>query len=212
VVYKRRLELIFFSQKSTITLEVFPTVPAANPSLTAQMEYFRATTGAIGTAEGTSAKRLAKGKATAYDPKLDKKLTIFVAKSWPAWQTKYVEILREQLEKLNVMDMKVVSKQIAKADMKKAMPFVQGLKRKLDQGESKEAVLERKLAFDEVTVLKEMVPGLKSTVPKLKEVHIIVVDEGGQSGTTVAGEKAENLNQVAAWAEPGHPTFEFVNL
>jgi leucyl-tRNA synthetase len=199
-------------QKSTLTLEIFPTAPAPQPELTAASEYVHATTSSIGAAEGAQAKKLAKGKSTSYDPKADKKLTIFVAQNWPAWQAKYIELVRTQLADLKVMDMKVVSKQIDKKDMKKAMPFVQTLKRKLDGGESSEAVLERKLRFDEVQVAKEMMSGLKSTVPKLKVVDVVIVDEGGKTGTSVSGEKKEGLASQAGSAEPGAPTFEFVNV
>ncbi|KAF2668860.1 leucyl-tRNA synthetase [Microthyrium microscopicum] len=198
--------------KSTVTLEVFPTVPAPKPELTAALEYVRATTSSIGSAEGAQAKKLAKGKSTHYDPKADKKLTIYVAQNWPAWQAKYIELVRQQVASLSVMDMKVVSKQIDKQDMKKAMPFVQMLKRKLDTGESSEAVLERKLLFDEVTVAKEMASGLLSTVPKLKIVDVVLVDEGGKTGTSVSGERKEGLGNLAASAEPGTPSFEFSNV
>jgi leucyl-tRNA synthetase len=147
-----------------------------------------------------------------YDPKSDKKLNIYVAKSWPAWQAKYIEVVREQLEKLGVFDLKDARDKIDKSEMKKAMPFVQTIKKRLDNGESKESVLERKLAFDEVTVLKEMVPGLKSTVPKLKDVQIVLVEDGGKAGVTVDGKKVEGLGQQAAFAEPGQPSFEFSNI
>lgn len=197
--------------KTSVTLEKFPTVPAPNSVFTATSEYVRATTTSIGAAEGAQAKKIAKGKTASYDPKADKKLTIYVARNWPAWQTKYIELIRQQLESTKLVDMKVVSKQIDKPDMKKAMPFVQLIKRKLDAGESREAVLERKVPFDEVAVLKEMAPGLKSTVPKLKEVDVVVVEEGGKTGTNLEG-KSVNLGPPAASAEPGQPSFEFANV
>ena len=191
---------------------MFPSVPEPQPELTAALEYFRNTTSSIGAAEGAQQKKLAKGKAVSYDPKSDKKLRIYTAKSWPSWQNKYVELVREQLERLGIMDIKEASKKIDKPDMKKAMPFMQTLKRKLDSGQSKEAVLERKLAFDEVTVLKEMAPGLKSTVLKLKEVNIVLIDEDGKTGTDVEGKKIETLGPQASLAEPGNPSFEFTNI
>jgi leucyl-tRNA synthetase len=188
-------------------------VSAHDPALSAANEYVRFITSTIGAAEGAQQKKLAKGKVATYDPKSDKKLNIYVAKSWPAWQTKYIEVVREQLEKLGLaFDLKHARDKIDKADMKKAMPFVQTLKRRLDNGESQEAVLERKLAFDEVTVLKEMIPGLKSTVPKLKDVQIVLVEEGGKAGTKIDGQKVEGLGQQAAFAEPGQPSFEFTNV
>lgn len=99
-------------------------------------------------------------------------------------------------------DDKVVRSKIDKKDMKKAMPFVQLLKRRLDQGEKAEMVFDRKLPFDEVKVLEEMVPGLKVTVPKLKEVEIVVVEDAG----------GKELAPQAGSAEPGQPTFAFGNI
>jgi leucyl-tRNA synthetase len=97
--------------------------------------------------------------------------------------------------------------------MKKAMPFVQSIKRKLDSGEPRKEVLERKLAFDELMVLKEMAPGLKSSIPKLLNVSIVVVGEDGKSGKdAITGEKVEGLAPMAANAEPGSPSFEFTNV
>jgi leucyl-tRNA synthetase len=138
-----------------------------------------------------------------YDPKQAKKLTIFVASSWPEWQQKYIDLVKGSLEQgvagLTIDTKKVLPK-VDKKDMKKAMPFVQLLKRRLDGGESEDAVFERKLGFEEKEVLEEMVPGLKATVPKLAEVIIVVVD--GKEG----------LPTQSAQAEPGNPAFEFVNV
>jgi leucyl-tRNA synthetase len=196
-----------------VTLEVFPQVPDPVPSLIAAASYIKNVTSAIGTAEGTQMKKLAKGKTAQFDPKKDKKLTIFVAQSWPSWQTKYIELVRSQLENLGVVDVKEASKNIEKADMKKAMPFLQTLKRKLDQGESRENIFERKLPFDEISVLKEMAPGLKSSVPKLVDASIILVNEDGKTGKdALSGAKLEGLPPTAASAEPGSPSFDFANV
>ena len=169
-------------------------------SLAIISNYIRSTSSAISAADGAQQKRLAKGKDIRYDPKQTKRLTIFVAKSWPAWQARYIDLVREKLNGIT-LDIKDVSKDIDKADMKKAMPFVHYLKKRLESGESKDAVLDRELGFDEVKVLGEMIVVLKATVVKLKEVSIVVVDEG-----------AKGLPQMAASAEPGSPSFEFANL
>lgn len=174
--------------------------------------YIRSTSSVISAADGAQQKRLAKGKDLRYDPKQAKRLTIFVAKSWPAWQARYIDLVREKLKGVT-LDIKEVTKSIDKTDLKKAMPFVQFLKRRLESGEPKDAVLERDLRFDEVKVLGEMIPVLKATVVKLKEVDIVIVEEGAKAGLRVDGErKVEGLPQVAASAEPGSPSFEFSNL
>lgn len=204
--------LIVNFKPSTIQFITFPQVADPNNSLSAVSTYIRSTSSAISAADGAQHKRLAKGKDVHYDPKHAKRLTIFIAKSWPAWQTRYLDLVREKLKGIT-LDIKEVSKSIDKSEMKKAMPFVQSLKRRLDLGESKDAVLERELGFDEVKVLREMVPVLKTTVLKLKEVNIVIVEEGAKVGFSVDNEKKiEGLPQMAASAEPGSPSFEFANI
>ena len=113
------------------------------------------------------------------------------------------------------LDVKKVSQKIEKSESKKAMPFVQTLKKKLEGGESQDTVFSRKLLFDEVKVLTEMIPGLKATVAKLTHVDVVVVDENGKTGTKTSadGSKEEvEVGQIAASAEPGNPNFEFVNI
>jgi leucyl-tRNA synthetase len=97
------------------------------------------------------------------------------------------------------------------------MPFINGLKRRLDNGESPDTVLNRQLAFDELATLRAMIPGLKQTIQKCVAVEIINVDEGGKTGTVIKedgseGEKREQLAPTAGSAEPGSPSFAFANV
>ncbi|KAF2498101.1 leucyl-tRNA synthetase [Lophium mytilinum] len=197
----------------TIQNALFPKVQEPIPGLTAAREYVRTTSSNITSAEGAQVKRLAKGKTALFDPKKDKKITIFAATAYPAWQTKYIDLVRSSYPAL---DIKSISKSVDKAESKKAMPFINGLKRRLDNGEAAESVLNRKLEFDELDTLKAMVPGLKQTIRHCKIVEIVSVNEGGQSGTVVVGEgeeeKREGLPQNAAGAEPGSPNFLFENI
>jgi leucyl-tRNA synthetase len=177
------------------------------------MNYVRSTTSAIGAAEGAQQKKLAKGKVASFDPKKEKRLTIYCARNWPAWQSKYIDLITEQLNSLKVVDTKVLSKSIDKSEMKKAMPFVQAIKKKLDQGEPREIVLDRKLPFSEEEILVQMVPGLKAIVPKLVDVAVVAVDgEGGKEGTNVVFMEKVPLGPSAGGAEPGNPAFEFTNV
>jgi leucyl-tRNA synthetase len=96
------------------------------------------------------------------------------------------------------------------------MPFINGLKRRLDNGESKDAVLNRELSFNQLDTLKAMVPGLKQTVQKCVDVEIVRVLEGGK-GVVVKedgseGEVKGELPPVAGGAEPGSPSFAFENV
>ncbi|KAK5002254.1 hypothetical protein LTR28_011639, partial [Elasticomyces elasticus] len=93
------------------------------------------------------------------------------------------------------------------------------LKRSLDSGVPENIVFERKLAFDEVMVLKEMVPGLRQTLQKCVSVELVKVDEGGKTGVVVGGTSQEDqgrerteLPPPAENAVPGGPTFHFDNV
>lgn len=184
-----------------------------SPELTAAQNYVRGTASNIMGSEANFAKKLSKGKAAGFDPRKPKKLTIFVAKKFPNWQEKYIDLVREAFDSLTVSfnDKELNSKVSKLGEMKKAMPFVQGLKRRLvSAGESPATVFDRKLPFDELVVLSEMVVGLKRT-SGFKDIEIIAVDEGGKTGEVVGtGEKREGLSGENA--VPGTPTFQFVNV
>lgn len=70
----------------TVQNALFPNVPAPKASLTAEREYVRATSTSMTSAEAAQQKKKAKGKEIGFDPKKPKKLTIFVADKFPAWQ------------------------------------------------------------------------------------------------------------------------------
>jgi leucyl-tRNA synthetase len=115
------------------------------------------------------------------------------------------------------IDIKAISKQIDKSESKKAMPFINALKRRIDNGEAKDAVLNRELAFDELSTLRAMVPGLKQTIQKCVDVEIVTVAEGGKEGVVIKedgsqGETKTELPPTAAGAEPGSPSFAFENV
>ncbi|KAI0136910.1 hypothetical protein BJ170DRAFT_603701 [Xylariales sp. AK1849] len=199
----------------TVQNALFPTVPPADAALTAAREYVRSTTSSINSAESATQKKKAKGKETSFDPKKPKRLTIFVTDRFPAWQEKYVDLLRGAWDpnSKTFKDEKELNGKIGKmGEMKKAMPFVQTLKRRLQQGEPTEKVLERKLAFDEIATLKEMVPGLKKAA---KFVDLVQVEEGGKKSQVVGGDgegEKGGLPPQAESAVPGLPTFAFENV
>ena len=202
----------------TIQNALWPDVSTPNPSLTAAREYVRTTSGAITSAEAAQQKRKEKGKNISFDPKLPKKLTIFYAASFPAWQDAYLEIVRDSFDGMT-FDEKNLNTQVqarGKAEMKRAMPFVQQLKKRLTGGESRDVVFDRKLAFDEGEVLRKMVRGLRRTTGcKVVEVVKVEGDEGEKVGIVMVGEgeggKREELPSVSGHATPGSPTFHFEN-
>lgn len=168
-------------------------------------------------AEASQLKKKEKGKTIAFDPKLPKKLSVFTATSHPSWQEKYVEMVRASFDKVTLsINEKALGPQIPKDEMKKAMPFIQGLKKRLMAGESTDTVFDRALPFDEVSLLRQLRAGLKKTTGCV-EVEIVAVEEGGKSGRVVGAEgangaRADELPPAAAAAVPGHPSFHFANL
>lgn len=206
--------LEILNKPRSIQYELFPTVPAPEAALTAEREYVRATASSINSAEAAQLKRKAKGKATAYDPRQPKKLTIFTTEKFPAWQEKYIELVGEVWKGAGSIDDKELNGRIAKmGEMKKAMPFVQSLKKRLQSGEEPSVVLARKLAFDEQTTLLDMAPGLKRSAGFLT-VEVILVEEGNKTGKnlTDGGKEVDVSDSPSEGATPGSPTFSFSNV
>ncbi|KAI9820765.1 MAG: cytosolic leucyl tRNA synthetase [Pycnora praestabilis] len=212
------LWLEVLKKSSTIQNELFPILPEASAGLSAAREYVRSTTSNITSAEAAQQKKKDKGKNIAFDPKLPKKLTIFAAAKYPAWQEKYIDLVREAFDEtsLSVNDKELNPKVSKMGEMKKAMPFVQGLKKRLVGGEKPQTVFDRKLAFDELETLREMSSGL-TRATGCKSVEIMAVDEGGKTGCVVLadggeGNWREGLPPNAEQAVPGSPTFHFENV
>ena len=188
-------------------------MPEPSPELSAAQNYVRSTASNILSSEANFAKKLSKGKSAGFDPRKPKKLTIYAAKKYPAWQEKYIDLVRDAFDALNIsINDKELNAQVGKlGEMKKAMPFVQTLKRRLIQTrEAPDTVFDRKLPFDELSVLSEMTGGLIRTAG-FKEIEVIAVNEGGKTGEVVgSGETREGLS--AENAVPGQPTFQFTNV
>ncbi|KAK4178800.1 putative leucyl-tRNA synthetase, cytoplasmic [Triangularia setosa] len=203
-------------EKTSIQFARWPEVPASDAALTAAREYVRQTSSNINSAEASQLKKMAKGRQSDFDPKKPKKLTIFLTEDFPTWQAKYIELLKEVWDSATnsqKIDDKELNGRIGKmGEMKKAMPFVQALKKRLRDGEPASAVLERKLAFDEKKTLLAMVPGLKRAAG-LESVQIVAVQEGSKQGKDLTGgEEVEVTASVAEAALPGQPSFFFTNV
>ncbi|KAF3191307.1 cytosolic leucyl tRNA synthetase [Orbilia oligospora] len=204
---------------TTIQNELFPTPTAPfDKSLGAALEYVRALSGKITSMEAAQLKKMSKGKKGFFDPKKSKKVSIFVARNYPAWQDPYVELVRKHFDavKISIND-KALNSEIPKQEMKKAMPFIQLLKQKLvGAKEDPETVLDRKLRFDEVKTLMAVLTAMKKTTGSAV-MEVVVMDDSGKAGSVVQanGElKALEgaLPPAAEAAVPGVPTFSFENV
>ncbi|OAA46365.1 leucyl-tRNA synthetase [Metarhizium rileyi] len=192
----------------------FPSVSPVDAALSAKRDYVRNTASNVNSAEGLQLKKKAKGKETSFDPKRPKKLTIYISDKFPAWQAKYIDLLKEMWDPAtkSVNDKELNGKIAKMGEMKKAMPFAQTLKKRLQAGESPSVVLEQKLAFNEKETLAQMLPGLKKTAG-LVDCDVLVVEEGGKKGVyMVDGKQVDVTSPVAENAVPGVPTFFFENV
>ncbi|UNI19942.1 Leucine--tRNA ligase [Purpureocillium takamizusanense] len=192
----------------------FPEVRPVDAALSAKRDYVRNTASNVNSAEGLQLKKKAKGKEVSFDPKQPKKLTIYMSARFPSWQAKYIDLLKEMWEpSTKSVNDKELNGRIAKmGEMKKAMPFVQGLKKRLQNGEPASAVLEQKLAFDEKETLAQMVPGLSKTAG-LVACDVLIVEEGGKKGVSMTdGKEVDITVPIAENSVPGVPTFFFENV
>lgn len=104
--------------------------------------YIRATVKAVREAEGQFLKKLTKSKGVSpFDPRKPKSIRIYVATSFPDWQVKTIEIIKDSYDSQTgkVDDCKVrelLSQQELIRD-KRIMPFAQAMKVKKQQSCSK---------------------------------------------------------------------------
>lgn len=206
---------------TTIQSALYPTRPLPSPSLTAALAYIRTTSSAITSAEAATVRKLSKGKTVAFDPRQDKILTIYYASGFPAWQERYIELVREAFDATTLaFDDKAVNSRIPNQEKKRAVPFVQGLKKRLVAGEEQEKVFERNLGFEEGAVLEQMVRGLRKTTG-CQVVEVVEVRERGGVGDGKqgivrigenVGEERHGLPPQAEAAIPGAPGFGFENI
>jgi leucyl-tRNA synthetase len=84
------------------------------------------------------------------------------------------------------------------------MSFIQGVKKRLDAGESTVDVFGRKLLFDERAVLGEMVPLLKQVVRNCQDTVVVELEAARDAGSY----SPPGMDS----AVPGGPTFSFENI
>ncbi|KAG9258996.1 uncharacterized protein F5Z01DRAFT_614631 [Emericellopsis atlantica] len=198
----------------TIHRARFPVLPDVDATLSTKRDYVRNTASSVTSAEGQQLKKKAKGKETSFDPRKPRKLTVFMTTTWPSWQAKYIDLLKEMWDPAtqSINDKELGAKIGKMGEMKKAMPYVQGLKKRLQSGEPADVVLAQKLGFDEKETLLQMVPGLERT-SGLTACDILEVGESGKKGVNAAtGQEVEVTVPLAENARPGHPTFFFENV
>lgn len=195
--------------------------------------YMRETMKAIRDAELTLVKKSSRGKSFPCDPKKPKAVRLYVSSSFPEWQNRCIEAVREAYdgETETVDDAKV--RELLKAkDLfkdKRAMPFVQLFKvyiktavpfypeerltvslsqQKRMQQVGPEAAFNRQLLFSEMGVLNEILGYLKKSL-SLEDAEVLTVDQA--LAKVEDGSQSYN-KMIIESSEPGAPTFEFRNV
>jgi len=185
-------------EKDTVQNALWPAVPQVQQRLVAIREYARTTSDNI-LSKKVAQKTKKKGKKGSEEPSKPQKVILYVTNDYPAWQDEYVQLLKKDLSG-SLAEKKLEGMPKGK-EKTRDFAFVREMKNIIANGDS-EAVLERKMPFDEVEVLEQMSPGLKFN-GGLADVKITMVNAGNI-------ESMESPH-VAASAVPGKPTFMFVD-
>jgi leucyl-tRNA synthetase len=91
----RRLLSSHLRQDGTVQDAKFPTPSCPEDTVIgASQTYIKSLSDAVHQAEGLQMKKKAKGKQSTFDPRKPKRLWIYVATEFPAWQQKYIDALQ----------------------------------------------------------------------------------------------------------------------
>ncbi|GAB1312120.1 cytosolic leucyl tRNA synthetase [Madurella fahalii] len=101
---------------STVQLETFPDVVEPSLELESISDYVKTTTARVLAAHASQQKRLAKEKGVLFEPGKDKCLNIYVAKSWPSWHQRYIDLVQDMFDGVT-LDVKSVVEKVEKVDM-----------------------------------------------------------------------------------------------
>ncbi|KIJ34886.1 hypothetical protein M422DRAFT_262845 [Sphaerobolus stellatus SS14] len=172
--------------------------------------YIRSTIRSVREAEGQFLKKITKSKGVSpFDPRKPKSIRIYVATSFPEWQVKTVQVVKDSYDaETQKVDDAKVRQALAKLGLmkdKRVMPFVQSMKSRITNF-GVETALNRTLPFAEAPVLNELLPYLKRSVGYV-DADVLSVDEA----RTHEGEQGFSKNIIDS-AEPGTPAFEFRNV
>ncbi|KAN0064710.1 cytosolic leucyl tRNA synthetase [Thecaphora frezii] len=180
-------------------------------SVSSALAYVSATVKTLRDAEIALAKKKApKGQPAAdkkYNDRAPKECRIFVARHFPEWQNRCVEIVQQHFDATaKKVDDKAVREALAKEGMlkdKKVMNFIVGFKKRIDDFGA-ETAFNRLLPFDEAKTLADAKSYFKKSL-NFREIYLVDKDEAMQ--------KPEEYDEkIVEIAEPGVPSFAFWNV
>ncbi|QEU60571.1 Cdc60 [Kluyveromyces lactis] len=193
----------------------FPTVnKPVDIGISVSLEYVRDLQRSIREAEGQALKKK-KGKGSDVDVSKPAKLTLYIIETFPEWQTKYIDLVRELFENQTLDDNKVVKTKVDPKDMKRAMPFISLLKQRLTT-ESPESVFTRDLLFNEIETVKSTFDILKKSSQSIKisEYEILSLPYGSETAKNVFTNEEVTIQKSKAIenAIPGEPAILIKNI
>ncbi|KAF8920816.1 hypothetical protein CPB85DRAFT_1211532 [Mucidula mucida] len=203
-------------EPKSVQLALWPTpaTPVDRVSIEAG-QYMRGTTKMIRDAETSLLKLLnkkGKGKkdeANLFDPKKPKSVRVYVASLFPEWQNTCVQVVKDSYavaaDKVDDAKVKQLLTERGLIKDKRAMPFIQGFKKRIAQFGA-ETAFNRTLLFSESQVLSEMLSYLKKTL-NLVDADVMSVEDA----LPKAGEPGYTKTIIES-SEPGCPAFEYRNV
>lgn len=202
--------------KGPIHKASWPKVSETSVELNAALSYVRDLQRNIRESEGQALKKK-KGAKSAND--LDKdaasKLIVYVSKSFPEWQKKYIDVCKTLYDAGKLNDNSELKNHIDGKEMKRAMPFISEIKKQISI-KGAEKVFNRELVFDELAVVKMTLEVLKKAPAacNVTEVEVVTFESGETTGTNLAGESVEIPQKVKSIenAVPGEPAVLIKNL
>ena len=179
------------------------------------VNYVREVSRSVREVEGQMLKKKKKGPV--FDPKKPAKLTIYAALQFPEWQAPYVSLLKSKSESSDFKDMTPdFKKEVSKlGDPKRGMQLVNTLRQLvLAEPEHSEAILDRKLSFDEPSILKHAFDTLKlsAMATNVTDVQVLVMDNGKATDLMTGSSVEVAATKAANDAVPGKPGVSIVTI
>ncbi|KAG7807857.1 hypothetical protein KL921_004152 [Ogataea angusta] len=190
-----------------------PKEPISTP-LTDALTYIRTLARSIRETEGQLLKKK-KGKSADLDKDKPCVLTLYISASFPEWQKNYVELVRRLFEEHKLDDNNEIKANIDGKDMKKAMPFVSSLKKRLAT-EPPESVFNRELSFSELETVKVAKDVIKkaAAICNVIEVAAVPIDSKSTSGQDIFTGKTVEIptGKILESSVPGQPAISIKNI
>ncbi|RLV91868.1 Leucine--tRNA ligase cytoplasmic [Spathaspora sp. JA1] len=210
-IYKEVLQ-----KEGSVQTSAFPRgSKPVDKSIIDALQYVKDVSRSIRESEANVLKKKKGGKPSDVDVTKPAKLTLFISNTFPEWQDKYIDLVKELFEQQTLDDKKVIASKVGK-DMKRAMPFITLIKQRLTK-EDPATIFNRKLTFNEVDVLKAVIGNIKKATYSIRveEIDLIAFDNGAKTGVNViSGEEVPITitGKIIESAVPGEPGIMINNI